>query len=167
MLRRPVLRDAAEIAEAVRISIVELRPWMDWATDESVTEASQRQSLAERDPLWGHPDNENGYVIIDKADGHVVGYSAIEEQTGTGSRSLAYWVRSDRTGRGIATAAARALAATVATWPGVRCVEIHCDRANGASAAVAEHLGFRLDRIEPHPINAPGQTGRQMIWVDR
>jgi RimJ/RimL family protein N-acetyltransferase len=167
VLRRPVLSDAAEIADAVRISIVELRPWMDWATDEAVTEATQRHRLAERDPLWGNPENENGYVIVDKADGQIVGSCAVEEQTGTGSRSLAYWVRSDRTGQGIATAAARALAATVADWPGVRCVEIHCDQANAASAAVAKHLGFRLDRIAPSPINAPGQSGWQMIWVDR
>lgn len=149
--------------------MVELRPWMEWATDEATTEAAQRHRLAERDPLllWGNPDNENGYVIVDKADGQIVGYCAIEEQTGTGSRSLAYWVRSERTGRGIATAAARALAATVANWPGVRCVEIHCDQANAASAAVAKHLGFRLDGIESHPINTPDQSGWRMIWVDR
>jgi hypothetical protein len=37
--------------------------------------------------------------------------------------------------------------------------------ADTASAAVPRKLGFRLDRVEKRPAAAPGETGRQMIWV--
>ena len=49
--------------------------------------------------------------------------------------------------------------------PGVNRVEIHCDAANAGSAAVARRLGYRLDRIEEWRPEAPGESGRLMIWV--
>ena len=51
------------------------------------------------------------------------------------------------------------------TVDGVSRVEIHCDEANVRSAAVARRLGYRLDRIEPDVVSAPGDLGRSMIWV--
>ena len=49
--------------------------------------------------------------------------------------------------------------------PGVTRVEIHCDEANAASAAIPRKLGYRLDRIGPHEPEAPGERGNRMIWV--
>ena len=46
-----------------------------------------------------------------------------------------------------------------------RRVEIHCDVANTASAAIPRKLGYRLDRVEAHEREAPGERGRRMIWV--
>jgi RimJ/RimL family protein N-acetyltransferase len=43
--------------------------------------------------------------------------------------------------------------------------EIHCDEANQASAAIPRKLGYRLDRIDPHEPEAPGERGRRMVWV--
>ena len=48
---------------------------------------------------------------------------------------------------------------------GVQRVEIHCDAANTASAAVARRLGYRLDRIEERRPQASARSGRLMIWV--
>jgi RimJ/RimL family protein N-acetyltransferase len=47
----------------------------------------------------------------------------------------------------------------------VRRVEIHCDEANTASAAIPRKLGYRLDRVIAHEPEAPGESGRRMIWV--
>lgn len=44
-------------------------------------------------------------------------------------------------------------------------MEIRCDQANAASAAVPRKLGFRLDRIADAVVRAPGETGRQLVWV--
>jgi len=44
-------------------------------------------------------------------------------------------------------------------------VEIHCDVANTASAAIPRKRGYRLDRVEAHEREAPGEQGRRMIWV--
>ena len=51
------------------------------------------------------------------------------------------------------------------TLPGVRQVEIQCDEANVASAAIPRKLGYRLDRVEAHEPEAPGEQGRRMIWL--
>ena len=69
------------------------------------------------------------------------------------------------TGRGIVSAAARALTTVALAIDGVTRVEIHCDEANERSAAVARRLGYRLDRIEVDHVSAPGDLGRSMIWV--
>jgi hypothetical protein len=47
--------------------------------------------------------------------------------------------------------------------PGVDHVEIHCDQANAASAAVARKLGYRLDRIQDDEQDAPAKSGKRMI----
>jgi RimJ/RimL family protein N-acetyltransferase len=78
---------------------------------------------------------------------------------------VGYWVHVAHTGRGHVTAAARALVDVAFSVRGARRVVIRCDQANTRSAAVAERLGFRLDRLEPHPIEAPGHTGTFQIWV--
>src|SRR5262249_60537312 len=67
--------------------------------------------------------------------------------------------------RGFATAAAEALTSAALGLPGVRRVEIHCDEANVASAAIPRKLGYRLDRVVAHEPEAPGESGRRMIWV--
>ena len=44
--------------------------------------------------------------------------------------------------------------------------ELHCDRANTASARVATKAGFR--HVESHPVPGPGteaQSGIEMSWV--
>ncbi len=57
------------------------------------------------------------------------------------------------------------MTATALALPGISRVEIHCDAANAPSAAVARSLGFRLAREEPHPFEAPSESGRRMIWT--
>ena len=78
---------------------------------------------------------------------------------------VGYWLRAGATGRGCATAAARALTDLALSVDGVSRVEIHCDEANVRSAAVARRLGYRLDRIVPDAVTAPADLGRSMIWI--
>ena len=70
---------------------------------------------------------------------------------------IGYWVRSDRTGRGYATSAARILTDTgFDCCPDVDRIEIRCHPANLASAAVPPKLGYRLDT---------SGTGGDLIWA--
>lgn len=57
---------------------------------------------------------------------------------------IGYWLRSDVTGRGYATEAARAMLALAHTLEGMKHVEIRCDPRNAPSAAVPKRLGFQL-----------------------
>jgi RimJ/RimL family protein N-acetyltransferase len=48
---------------------------------------------------------------------------------------------------------------------GVARVEIHTDEANAISAAIPRRLGYRLDRVDELPPEAPAHSGRLQIWV--
>ena len=67
--------------------------------------------------------------------------------------------------RGYATACARALTRVGLALSDVDRVEIHTDEANVISAAIPRRLGYRLDRIDERPPDAPAESGRLQIWV--
>jgi RimJ/RimL family protein N-acetyltransferase len=132
-------------------------PWADEGRHEFV--AFVTDAIAQ----WDR-DADRNYAIIDGS-GDYVGGCGLHDRIGAGGREIGYWLAAGATGRGIATAAARALTGVALALDGVTRVEIHCDEANVRSAAVPRRLGYRLDRIEVDRISAPGDRGRSMIWV--
>jgi RimJ/RimL family protein N-acetyltransferase len=98
-------------------------------------------------------------------DGEFVGTIGMHRRAADDAVEIGYWIASAKTRRGYATAAARALTPVALELSGTRRVEIHCDVANTASAAIPRKLGYRLDRVEAHEREAPGERGRRMIWV--
>ncbi len=111
-------------------------------------------------------DQEWDYTVHELENESLVGGAGLHRGAGPDVLDIGYWIRSDRTGRGYATAAAKALTVSAFTLvPGVERVEIHMDLANEASADVPRKLGYRLDRQEVRPIEAPGHTGTGLVWV--
>src|SRR5262249_35481485 len=98
-------------------------------------------------------------------DGTLVGTIGLHRRTAEDVIEIGYWIAVGQTRRGYGTAAARVATSVAAALPGIRQVEIHCDEANVASAAIPRKLGYRLDRTQPHAPEAPGQRGRRMIWI--
>jgi len=98
-------------------------------------------------------------------DGALVGTIGLHRRTAEDVIEIGYWIAVGQTRRGYGTAAARVATSVAAALPGIRQVEIHCDEANVASAAIPRKLGYRLDRTEPHEPEAPGERGRRMIWI--
>jgi RimJ/RimL family protein N-acetyltransferase len=160
MLRRAVVDDADALAQAVLESLEHLRPWMPWATPEAATATAQRDRLARA--TWG-PDDYGYLMVADSSD--IVGGCGLHRRLGPRALEIGYWVHVEHLRRGHAKAAAGALTRAALAVPGVERVEIHCDQANIASSAVPARLGYRLDRLEDHPIDSPAQTGKFMIWV--
>ena len=161
VLRRHAADDLDALHSAIEESRDHLRPFMPWADQ---TRADTAAFLGETIEQWDRRTGF-GYLIIDSADGDVLGGCGIHRRVGPGAAEIGYWLRSTVTGRGIITAAAAALTDAAMALPDVTRVDIHCDEANTRSAAVPRRLGFRLDRIEPDHISAPGDLGRSMIWV--
>jgi RimJ/RimL family protein N-acetyltransferase len=95
----------------------------------------------------------------------VVGGCGLHRRVGVEALEIGYWVNAAHTRRGYAAAAARALTEVALALPGIVRVEIHCDIANVASAAVPRGLGYRLDRVVDDRIEAPGEAGPLMVWV--
>lgn len=160
-----------DLLAAVNASRDELRTWMPWAQDpSSMASIGAFLNQAERD--WDGGREFQFAMLTGRPDGRpdgrpsgLVGYCGLHARIGRGALEIGYWVRSDCSGHGIAAAAARELTCSALVLEGVDRVEIHCDATNGRSAAIPPRLGFRLDRIEPHPPEAPGQSGRLLVWV--
>jgi RimJ/RimL family protein N-acetyltransferase len=155
---------AGPVHEALVASFAELHTWMWWAA-EAPTPASTR-AVVEAGAADFESDLEWAYVVTRPGDRHVLGCAGVHRRGGPGTVEIGYWVRSDATGRGIATAAARALTDAVLTHlDDVARIRICVDEANVRSAAVPARLGFRVDQVEVTPPRAPGQSGRSVVHV--
>jgi RimJ/RimL family protein N-acetyltransferase len=161
VLRRYGVADIDHLYAAVEENRDHLRPHMPWA-DEGRSEliAFVTDAIAQ----WDRGADRN-FAIVTADDEEYLGGCGLHDRIGSGGREVGYWLVAHATGRGIVTAAARALTDVALSIDGVRRVEIHCDEANARSAAVPRRLGFRLDRIEVDHVSAPGDLGRSMIWV--
>jgi RimJ/RimL family protein N-acetyltransferase len=164
VLRRASAEDAEPLAAAVGASLDHLRPWMPWATPDAADPRSQRVRVAEADEMW-ELGTDYIFSVINAEDGALAGAIGLHRRVGDGGIEIGYWIAAQQTRRGFGTAAAGALTSVALGLPGVKRVEIHCDEANVASAAIPRKLGYRLDRIDDHEPEAPGETGRRMIWV--
>jgi RimJ/RimL family protein N-acetyltransferase len=159
VLRRWQMADLACLLAAIERSVPELRRFMPWAMEEPTAE-TVRAFLQQ---VVGGPFMAFGLF---EAGGEVVGGFGLHDRRGPGILEIGYWVRSDRTGRGYATAAARALIGVAfESFPLIDRIEIRCDPANLASAAIPPKLGYRLDRTDAVDVEAEAQTGEQQVWV--
>jgi RimJ/RimL family protein N-acetyltransferase len=84
---------------------------------------------------------------------------------GPGTIEIGYWVHVDEIGHGLATLASRALTNESLALPGITAVYIRCDERNTRSAAVPRRLGFTLEETAVRAPEAPGESGRLMIWA--
>jgi len=163
VLRRLTAEDAPAVSAAARRSLEHLRPWMPWATSEGTSVEAQTRRLLGPAGVW---TSGSGYEYgIFLPDGALVGGCGLHRRIGPTALEIGYWVHVDHVRRGIASASAAALTTAAFGLRGVERVEIHCDEANTASAAVPRGLGYRLEARVDHPQEAPGEVGVRLIWV--
>ncbi|MFF2748848.1 GNAT family N-acetyltransferase [Kitasatospora sp. NPDC058048] len=163
-LRRRRSTHAAALNRAVRANLDHLRPWMEWAA-EAPSRARTAELTRAGAAAWEAGTDFMYLAGLDAEPGGVIGAFGLHGRIGPGALEIGYWVATGHVGRGIATTAAGALTEAALALPGITRVEIRCDRANGASAAVPRKLGYRLDRVAETAVRAPGETGRQLVWV--
>lgn len=164
-LHRRAPADAAPLNAAVARNLAHLRPWMPWA-GAAPTMAESRELAQSGWQAWADGTDFLYVAALDDEPGVTVGAFGLHGRIGPGALEIGYWVDLGHTGRGIATHAAAALTTAALELPGIHRVEIRCDEANAASAAVPRKLGYRLDRIQQGaPITAPAETGRKLIWI--
>jgi RimJ/RimL family protein N-acetyltransferase len=161
-LRRFTVDDAAVVAAAVRESLEHLARWMPWADDRSATIAFQRQRMPDVVAGYDEPNGDWQYAICD-ADGTMIGSCGLVVRD-DGRLEIGYWVHVDHVRHGHA---GRAAALLTQLWRDQRDearVEIRCDEANAASAAIPRRLGYTLEAVIDEPRATPGETGRTMVW---
>jgi RimJ/RimL family protein N-acetyltransferase len=138
-LRLPVAADADDLASCVIGSLPELSRWMPWATAAYDRDAA----LA-----WinGEVEHDSHTFVIVDHDGSIAGSCGLNQIDRLNNRAnLGYWVRTDRTGRGLATAATRLVAQRGLSELGFQRLEILMAVDNVASRRVAERAGATFE----------------------
>ncbi|MAL65891.1 MAG: GNAT family N-acetyltransferase [Acidimicrobiaceae bacterium] len=162
VLRRVDAAYAAELSEALRASIPELRNFMDWAQDDPSAEDAVGEFLAICDRDWIADRAYNFHVFLADSDA-LIGNCALMRRVGSVAIEIGYWIRSDHAGRGYATEAAAILVEAAWGIDSIERIVIRHDLANGASGRVAEKLGFgEIDRVAVE-VMAEGESGVDLI----
>lgn len=163
-LRRWGEDQLAALLEAIRLSLPELRQWLPWALEMPTVEV-ERDFLRRGEEAF-ESGAQMGFGVFETDGGELVGACGLARRAEAYVAEIGYWIRSDRTGRGYATAATKSVTNAGFTYlHEVERIEIRCDAANRASAAVARKLGYRLEGEFEMPASAPGHTGRGLLWA--
>jgi RimJ/RimL family protein N-acetyltransferase len=146
LLRPPHTDDIPALVEAVRESLPELYPWLDWAT-ETYDETSARRWLEFTQLYWEHSTGFQ-FAITDAATGQYLGNCGVDGiNTKYRFCNLGYWVRTSRAGQGIASRAARLAAKFAFETAGLIRAEIVIATGNIASQRAAQKAGAHYEGI--------------------
>ncbi|HET9914140.1 MAG TPA: GNAT family protein [Anaerolineales bacterium] len=133
--------DALLLAESVKENVEHLRPWMPWvyAEPEPIEEKVQRLKR-----FRGMFDLGQNFVygIFDPEDTRLLGGTGLHPRIGERQLEIGYWIHKDYVNQGLATECTAALVKVAFELIHVHRIEIHCDPANVASAAIPRKLGF-------------------------
>jgi len=121
-----------------------LRAWLPWV-DATKTVDDTRKFIRTSMEQVARGDGFNAAIRHQGAIAGCVGHHKVDRANR--STSLGYWVSADRQGRGLATAATRALVDHAIRGLGLNRVEIRCGTANAKSRRVPEKLGFTLEGV--------------------
>ncbi len=149
---------------AIEESLPELERWMPWA-QEMPTVEGLRELLRQGEVAF-HTDRSWEYAIIDPGSDDVLGAAGLHRTDEPGRFEIGYWVRTSRTGQGVATLATRALIGAASNHLGTaKQIVIRMDQANQASVSIPQKLGFTLSDHEDREIATVGHTGRGYVWT--
>jgi ribosomal-protein-serine acetyltransferase len=146
LLRAYFQDDVANLHAAVVESLPELKPYLDFARDDYAMEQSERW-------ITGCPENWLGgtaydFAITDAQTGAFLGGCGLSRfDTGHRTANLGYWVRTSKSGRGIATAAARLLARFGIEDLELKRIAVAAAAPNIASQRVAEKAGATREGV--------------------
>lgn len=140
IIRPCQLKDATVIYEGIRESIEEMVKWAPWChPNYSMSDCTLW--LSSRTQMWSE-GIEYDFVIFDTKDNTFLGGCVLDQINRKHNfANLGYWIRSGRTGQGIATATVKLLSRFGLETIGFTRLEIVVAVPNKASQRVAEKAG--------------------------
>ena len=153
-LRLPKVGDAAPLNAAIVSSHPALSEWMDWAVKPQTLE--ETAEFIHRSLEGWAGETELNLLMVERSSDEIVGATGYPRLDWTVHRfEIGYWCRSDRTGKGLVSEAAWALARHAFETLGAHRVEVRMDDRNRRSWAVAERLGFRHEATLRNDVRVP------------
>lgn len=141
--------DAPAFRDAVDESLDRLKLWMNWAFEEPQTLEQTRDRMDEYARTFESGPSRR-YAIIEADTQRLLGGVSLHDRVGPGGREIGYWLRNSATDRGVMSASVCKLTEFALQDLALDYVEIHCNRGNLRSEAVAKRLGFRCAGEEPY-----------------
>ena len=133
--------DALLLAESVTENVEHLRPWMPWVHSEPEPIEEKVQRLKKFRGMFDLGQNFV-YGIFNPDDTRLLGGTGLHPRLGDEELEIGYWIHKDFINRGLVTESTAALVKVSFEIIHVHRIEIHCDPANLASAAIPRKLGF-------------------------
>lgn len=133
--------DAALLAQAVTANIEHLRPWMPWVSAEPEPIEEKVQRLKRFRGLFDL-GQDFIYGIFNPEETRLLGGTGLHTRLGENQLEIGYWIHKDFVNQGLVTECTAALIKVAFELMHVHRIEIHCDPANLASAAIPRKLGF-------------------------
>lgn len=164
LLIRPfTTADIDAVYEAVRESITELSSWLVWCHPEYSREETAAHILSSRE-AWAAGEEFNFGIFDEATDGFIgsVGLNQINHKYQMAN--LGYWVRTSRTGQGIASRAARLVAEVALKELDLQRIEIVVGVENQASQRAAEKMGARREGVLRKRLCTKGQPIDAVIY---
>lgn len=152
------------VVTAVQSSLAELHAFMPWATMDYGRDDAEffvQDSVA----AW---EERRSFTYVISANDHTDGISGttgLMNRVRPGTLEIGYWVTTAHTGRRIARRSSSLLIDVCRGLVGVDTLEIHHDEANLASRSVPVSLGFGERGVKDVEVQAPGKTGRLVVWA--
>jgi RimJ/RimL family protein N-acetyltransferase len=149
--------DVSPLFDAIRESLPEICAWMVWCRpDYSRSDCSNFISDA---PTYWQSGHRYSFAIFDKATGTILGSIGLSEIHSTHKFArVGYWVRTNRTRRGVASTALKLAARFAFEQAGLQRLEIVAPLSNQASRRAAEKAGAAFEGILRSRVILGGQS---------
>jgi len=146
LIRPHDVRDIDELLTAVLESTSELSPWLPWCHPAfSKDELVAFMNISRK--AWAD-GSQHQFAIFDAATGLALGGIGLNHIAKSNRlANMGYWVRTSATGRGVASEAAKLVAAYGFRNLGLSRIEIAAIPGNAASRRVAEHAGAKFEAV--------------------
>jgi ribosomal-protein-serine acetyltransferase len=156
-LRAFRLADAEELFAAVRRNLERLRRWLPWATPAYSVDDTRRFLLDRENEHAARLSLTAGIWRNDILCG-AIGMHRIDQRNG--NTSIGYWIDGAYEGKGIVTAACRAMVTEGFRAYNLHRIEIRCATKNHRSCSIPRRLGFFEEGILREAEHLQGR------WVD-
>jgi RimJ/RimL family protein N-acetyltransferase len=154
VIRCPGPQDAPLLKESIDLSLPQLREWMPWALAEPTT-LDDKVKLVRS--MRAEFDTDADYVmgVFDPAEEKWLGGTGLHPRGEPGTLEIGYWIRSDESGRGVATEVAAVLTDVALTVCGAARLDVKVAPGNAASLRVVEKIGLTPRGLRPEACSAP------------
>jgi RimJ/RimL family protein N-acetyltransferase len=155
--------DVPMLAESVAESVEHLKPWMPWAHSEPELFEVKLDRIKR---FRGEFDLGENFVygIFNPEEDRLLGSTGFHTRIGDDQLEIGYWIHKDYINQGLVTESTAALVKVAFEMIHIHRLEIHCDPANLASAAIPRKLGFTHEGTLRAKTRFLNHWSDSMVW---